>query len=81
MGPGIPGRRRSQGKGPEVGVRFVWLWSNEGAGMGDSGDQGRGIGAVQGAPHRLCRGLTFRTCKMAARGLLYGGGPLWDVRL
>ena len=49
--------------------------------MGGSGDQGRGIGAVQGAPHRLCRGLTFRTCEMAARGLLYGGGPLWDVCL
>lgn len=81
MGSGIPGRGHSQCKGPEVGVCLVWLWSNEGTGMGDSGDQGRRIGGVQGAPHRLCRGLTFRTCEMAARGLLNRGGPLWDVHL
>lgn len=60
MGSGIPGRGHSHRKGPEVGVCLVWLWCSGGTGIGDSGHQGRRIGGVWGAPHRLWQGLDFR---------------------
>lgn len=70
MGSGIPGRGHSRSKGPEVGVCLVWLWSNGGAGMGDSGDQGGRTGGVQGAPHRLWQGLDFRDLWDGSQGVV-----------
>lgn len=81
MGSGIPGRGHSRSKGPEVGVCLVWLWSNGGAGMGDSGDQGGRTGECRVLLTGCGRGLTFGTCGMAARGLLNRGRPLWGVHI